>query len=128
VIKIKRIYEQSAKEDGFRILVDRLWPRGISKDNAKIDLWLKEIGPSDDVRKWFSHDPKKWQGFKTRYEAELRTKKELVDKIKQEEKEHGTVTLLYSAKDEEHNQAVVLGILLKGMNPPVDNAKKKTTR
>jgi uncharacterized protein YeaO (DUF488 family)/pterin-4a-carbinolamine dehydratase len=127
VIKIKRIYEQPANEDGFRILVDRLWPRGISKDNAKIDLWLKEIGPSDKVRNWFSHDPKKWQGFKTRYEAELRTKKELVDKIKQEEKEHGTVTLLYSAKDEEHNQAVVLDIFLKGINPPVDNCPTAPT-
>ena len=127
MIKIKRIYEQSAKEDGFRILVDRLWPRGISKDNAKIDLWLKEIGPSDEVRNWFSHDPKKWQGFKTRYEAELRTKKELLDKIKQEEKVHGTVTLLYSAKDEKHNQAVVLYIFLKGMNLPVDNCTTALT-
>jgi len=114
LIKIKRIYELPAKEDGFRILVDRLWPRGISKDRAKIDLWLREIGPSDDVRNWFSHDPKKWQGFKKKYEAELRAKEELVNKIKQAEKENGTVTLLYSAKDEEHNQAVVLSTFLKG--------------
>ena len=113
MIKIKRVYEQPAKEDGFRILVDRLWPRGIAKNRAKIDLWLREIGPSDDIRKWFSHDPKKWQGFKRKYEAELRAKEELVKKIKQAEKEHGTVTLLYSAKDEEHNQAVALGIFLK---------------
>lgn len=113
MIKIKRIYEQPAKEDGFRILVDRLWPRGISKDKAKIDLWLREIGPNDDLRTWFSHDPEKWQGFKTKYEAELRTKKELVNKVKEKEKEHGTVTLLYSAKDEEHNQAVALRFFLK---------------
>jgi len=113
VIKVKRIYESPVKEDGFRILVDRLWPRGISKDRAKIDLWLREIGPSDDVRNWFSHDPKKWQGFKKKYEAELRAKEELVNKIKQAEKENGTVTLLYSAKDEEHNQAVVLSTFLK---------------
>jgi len=113
VIKIKRIYEQPAKEDGFRILVDRLWPRGISKDRAKIDLWLREIGPSDDLRDWFSHDPKKWQGFKKKYEAELNAKEELVNGIKQAEKDHGTVTLLYSAKDEEHNQAVALSIFLK---------------
>jgi uncharacterized protein YeaO (DUF488 family) len=118
VIKIKRIYEQPSKEDGFRILVDRLWPRGISKDKARIDLWLREIGPSDDVRNWFSHDPKKWQGFKTKYESELRAKEELINKIKQEEKEHGTVTLLYSTKDEEHNQAVVLGIFLKRHKSP----------
>ncbi|HVP16682.1 MAG TPA: DUF488 family protein [candidate division Zixibacteria bacterium] len=113
MIKVKRIYESPVKEDGFRILVDRLWPRGISKDRAKIDLWLREIGPSDDVRNWFSHDPKKWQGFKKKYEAELRAKEELVNKIKQAEKENGTVTLLYSAKDEEHNQAVVLSTFLK---------------
>jgi uncharacterized protein YeaO (DUF488 family) len=93
--------------------VDRLWPRGISKDKAKIDLWLREIGPTDDLRNWFSHDPAKWPKFKRKYEAELRAKEDVVNKIKQAEKEHGTVTLVYSAKDEEHNQAVALGTFLK---------------
>lgn len=113
MIKTKRIYEPPSREDGFRILVDRLWPRGMSKNKAHIDLWLREIGPSDDLRNWFSHDPEKWQGFEKKYEAELRDKKELVQQIKKAEEEHGTVTLLYSAKDEEHNQAVVLSIFLR---------------
>ena len=113
MIKIKRVYTEASKEDGFRILVDRLWPRGMTKDKAKVDLWLKDIGPSDDLRKWFSHDPKKWQGFKKRYQTELRKKQELLRKIKRAEKENGTVTILYSAKDEEHNQAVALVAFLQ---------------
>jgi len=116
LIKIKRIYDQPTNDDGFRILVDRLWPRGISKDKAKIDLWLREIGPTDNLRKWFSHDPKKWEEFKTKYEVELRNKKELADEIRQAEKERGTVTLLYSTKDEEHNQAFALKLFLKKHN------------
>jgi uncharacterized protein YeaO (DUF488 family) len=113
MIKVKRIYDQPTKEDGFRILVDRLWPRGVSKEKAKINLWLKEIAPSDDLRTWFSHDPKKWQEFKKKYEIELKGKPELIQKIKQAENENETVTLLYSAKDQEHNQAVALNIFLK---------------
>ena len=113
MIKIKRVYTEASKEDGFRILVDRLWPRGMTKDKAKVDLWLKDIGPSDDLRKWFSHDPKKWQGFKKRYQTELRKNQELLRKIKRAEKENGTVTILYSAKDEEHNQAVALVAFLQ---------------
>jgi uncharacterized protein YeaO (DUF488 family) len=110
---MKRVYDQASKEDGFRILVDRLWPRGMSKDKVKVDLWLKEVAPSDDLRKWFSHDPKKWQEFKKRYEKELKDKQELLRKMKQAEKEKGTVTILYSAKDEEHNQAVALAAFLQ---------------
>ena len=113
MIKIKRVYDQASEEDGFRILVDRLWPRGMSKDKAKVDLWLKEVAPSDDLRKWFSHDPKKWQEFKKRYENELKDKQELLHKIKQTEKQKGTVTILFSAKDEEHNQAVALAAFLQ---------------
>jgi len=93
--------------------VDRLWPRGISKEKAKIDLWMKDIAPSTELREWFSHDPKKWAEFKMKYAKELGAKKELVQEIKRAEKENGTVTLLYSAKDEEHNQAVALTIYLK---------------
>ncbi|HYB93183.1 MAG TPA: DUF488 family protein, partial [archaeon] len=78
--KIKRIYEKPEREDGYRILVDRLWPRGLSKDKAKIDLWMKEIAPSDETRKWFSHDPRKWEEFKKRYKNELKDKKNLLMK------------------------------------------------
>ena len=113
MIRVKRIYEQVSKEDGHRVLVDRLWPRGMTKDHAKIDLWLKDIAPSDDLRKWFSHDPKKWNDFKKKYRLELRKKPELILKLKQAEKEKGTVTLLYSAKDEKHNQAIALNEILQ---------------
>lgn len=113
MIRIKRVYDSPAKEDGIRILVDRLWPRRTSKEKAKVDLWLREIAPSDDLRKWFSHDPKKWEEFKSKYEIELKGKKELLHKIKQIEKEKGIVTLLYSAKDEEHNNAIALSAILR---------------
>lgn len=113
MIKIQRIYDKASEEDGFRILVDRLWPRGMSIDKAKVDLWLKEVAPSDELRKWFSHDPQKWQEFKKRYEKELKGKQELLRIIKQADKENGTVTILYSAKDEEHNQAVALFAFLQ---------------
>jgi len=113
MMKIKRVYDLPAKEDGFRILVDRLWPRGISKEKAKIDLWLREIAPSDNLRKWFSHDPKKWKKFKEKYEVELKNKKELLRKIKQIEEEKETVTLLYAAKDEKCNNAIILSDALK---------------
>ena len=93
--------------------MDRLWPRGMSKEKAKIDLWLKEIAPSNDLRSWFCHEPMKWDTFRKKYEDELEAKGELVQKIRQAEKEHGTVTLLFSAKDEEHNQAVALMMFLK---------------
>lgn len=110
-INIKRVYEKAKKEDGFRILVDRLWPRGVSKKEAKIDLWLKEIAPSDELRTWFGHDPKKWPDFKKRYFKELQGKDEQVKVIKEKLKE-GKVTLVYGAKDTEHNNAVVLQALL----------------
>lgn len=113
MIRIKRIYDPPAKEDGYRILVDRLWPRGLTKEKAKIDLWLKEIAPSNDLRKWFSHDPEKLEEFKSKYKEELKIKQELLHKIKQLEKEKETVTMLYSAKNEEHNNAVVLSDFLK---------------
>lgn len=113
MIKIKRIYKPPSSQDGYRVLVDRLWPRGVSKDRAQIDLWLKEIAPSDELRKWFGHDPKKWDDFKKKYELELRKKRELLFEIKRVEKEKDTVTLLYSAKDEEHNQAIALRAILQ---------------
>jgi len=113
MIRIKRAYEQSSKDDGFRILVDRLWPRGVSKDKAHLDLWMKEVAPSDDLRKWFSHDPERWNEFEDRYKAELKDKNNLIKKIKGIEKNKGKVTLIYSAKDKEHNNAVVLENILK---------------
>ena len=113
MFKLKRIYEDYDKNDGFRVLVDRLWPRGISKEKAKISLWLKEVGPSNELRKWFGHDPTKWKEFETKYKKELLDKKDLIDEIKFLEKKHKTLTLLYGAKDTEHNQAVVLLNFLK---------------
>lgn len=106
-IKVKRIYEGPKKSDGFRILVDRLWPRGMKKDQAAIDLWLKDIAPSDSLRKWFSHDPKKWPEFQKRYAKELTDKQELIDTIKKEAKRK-TVTLLFGTKEIEYNNAVAL--------------------
>ena len=107
MIKTKRVYEKTAKEDGIRVLVDRLWPRGISKKDAKIDEWLKEIAPSDNLRKWFGHDPRKWEGFKRKYLKELEGKRDLKKKL-QDISRVGTLTLVYSARDEMHNQAIVL--------------------
>ncbi len=107
MIKIKRIYNPPAKEDGFRILVDRLWPRGLSKEKAKVDLWLKEIAPSDQLRKWYGHDSKKWTEFRKKYFNELKDKDELVNLIARKLKE-GTITFLYSSKEEKINNAVAL--------------------
>ena len=106
-IRIKRVYEAPAKDDGYRILVDRLWPRGISKEEAHVDEWLKEIGPSNELRKWFGHEPPKYLEFKKRYEQELHGQPELLKHIRDLAKKQ-RLTLVYSAKDEEHNQAVVL--------------------
>jgi len=114
MLKLKRIYEPYKKEDGYRVLVDRLWPRGISKERAKLDLWLKEIAPSNELRKWFGHDPKKWNEFQKRYRVELKDKKELLDQLRQAIKKYSIVTLLYGAKDTAHNEAAVLAKMLKG--------------
>ena len=110
-IKIKRVYLQPGEEDGRRILVDRLWPRGLTKAKASVDLWLKEIAPSTELRKWFGHDPERWNEFQARYRAELKQNPEQVSLLKQEATK-GMVTLLYGAKDEEHNEAVILQKLL----------------
>ncbi|MBX3051523.1 MAG: DUF488 domain-containing protein [Caldilineaceae bacterium] len=106
-IQIKRAYEQPDKEDGKRILVDRLWPRGLTKEKAAIDLWLKDIAPSTELRHWFGHDPSKWEEFRQRYLRELKENDEQVGFLQQEINK-GTVTLIYAAKDTEHNQALVL--------------------
>ena len=106
-ITIKRVYEPAADGDGRRILVDRLWPRGLSKNKAAVDLWLKEIAPSTQLRKWFGHDPEKWDEFQRRYRAELDSNEDAVQTLKQAIGK-GPATLLYGAHDERHNQAVVL--------------------
>ncbi len=111
-IKIKRIYEEAADSDGYRLLVDRLWPRGVSKEEAKVDEWLKEIGPSDELRKWFGHEKEKYPEFKKRYKTELEDMPELLEHVEDLARKH-QLTLVYSAKDEEHNQAVVLQEVLK---------------
>ncbi len=106
-ILVKRIYEPAAKSDGFRVLVDRLWPRGIAKESTKLDLWLPDLGPSTELRRWFNHDPARWDEFRRRYQAELLEKTVLLATITEQAKT-GPVTLVYSAKDEQYNQAVAL--------------------
>ena len=107
MIRIKRIYDPPEPGDGRRVLVDRLWPRGLSKDAAKVDEWLKETAPSDELRKWFGHDPARWEEFRVRYKDELKAHMLLLQRLKAEAGTD-TVTLLYAARDEEHNNAVVL--------------------
>ena len=106
-IKIKRVYEQPDKDDGLRILVDGLWPRGLTKEKARVDLWLKEIAPSTELRKWFAHDPDKWKRFRGRYETEIRQQDELIKMLRRKARE-GMITLIYAARDEKHNEALVL--------------------
>lgn len=108
MIKIKRAYEKPSEDDGYRVLVDRLWPRGVAKNKAKIDLWLKQVSPSNELRKWFSHDLEKWDEFKKRYHSELKSEKTSLQKIKQIEKENKIITLVYAAKDDKHNNAIFL--------------------
>jgi uncharacterized protein YeaO (DUF488 family) len=112
-VSIKRVYEEPAVNDGKRILVDRLWPRGVSKEMAKLDLWLKDIAPSTELRKWFDHDPKKWAEFRKRYRAELKKNIEAVSQLKKIAKE-GNITLLYGARDKKHNEAAVIMEYLVG--------------
>lgn len=107
MLKVKRVYEAPSKEDGFRILVDRLWVRGLTKEKAKVDLWLKDIAPSDALRKWYQHDPEKWPEFKRRYFSELKDKKEPLGLIQAKAKK-GTVTLLFGSKEEKINNAQAL--------------------
>jgi uncharacterized protein YeaO (DUF488 family) len=106
-IRIKRAYEPSSSHDGTRILVDRLWPRGLKKSDAHIAQWMKEIAPSGELREWFGHDPARWEEFRSRYKTELRTKRDLLAEL-QDVAKKGPLTLIYSAHDEAHNQAVVL--------------------
>jgi uncharacterized protein YeaO (DUF488 family) len=113
VFKLKRIYDVAERSDGYRVLVDRIWPRGVSREKAGIDLWMKQIAPSDQLRKWFAHDAKRWIEFQKRYRDELRAKAALTEQLRELEKRHHTVTLIYSARDDRHNQAVALCAVLQ---------------
>jgi len=112
VLQLKRVYEPAAPSDGRRILVDRLWPRGLTKEKAALDEWMKEIAPSTDLRRWFAHDPEKWPEFQKRYRQELRAHADLVREIATRAS-RGRVTLLYGARDEVHNEAVVLAAVIR---------------
>lgn len=111
-VRLKRTSEAARADDGLRLLVDRLWPRGVRKDSLKLDAWLKEVAPSTELRKWFDHDPEKWEEFQRRYFAELDAQPEALERLLGAVRE-GRVTLLYSARDTEHNQAVALKVYLE---------------
>jgi uncharacterized protein YeaO (DUF488 family) len=112
MLRLKRAYEPKAASDGRRILIDRLWPRGLSRRKVAIDDWMKELAPSADLRRWFAHDPRKWVEFRKRYKLELRTQADLLDKIAKRAL-RGRVTLVYGARDEAHNDAVVLSAVIR---------------
>lgn len=111
-IQIKRIYDDPSKDDGYRILIDRIWPRGMSKEDAQLDDWNKDLAPSTELRKWFDHDPEKFKDFSDKYKNELKNQTKALKELRQKAKDQ-TVTLLYGAKDTEHNQAVVLKNVLE---------------
>lgn len=112
-IRVKRAYLPPASEDGVRILVDRVWPRGVRKSDAKIDRWMKDLAPSTELRRWFGHDPSRWDEFRRRYKAELSNRADLLDELRALAQK-GPVTLVFGARDEVHNQAVALSDLLAG--------------
>ena len=107
-IRLKRVYDPPADEDGYRILVERLWPRGISKERARIDLWLRDAGASPELRTWFGHDPERWEEFRRRYFAELSAREEVVQALRKAIQDRRTVTFVFAARDEQHNNAVAL--------------------
>lgn len=111
-VRVKRVYEQPADADGYRVLVDRLWPRGVSREGAHLDEWARDLAPSSELRRWFGHDPGRFAEFRRRYLAELEHREEQVRELRRRAR-RGTVTLVYSARDTEHNDAVVLAELLR---------------
>ncbi len=112
MLKLKRIYDVDEPSDGYRVLVDRIWSLGVSKEKAGIDLWMKEIAPSDQLRKWFAHDAKRWIEFQKRYREEFESKAALTEQLRKL-KTYNTVILIYSTRDDRHNQAVVLCAVLQ---------------
>ena len=125
VIRVKRIYEAASAEDGFRVLVDRVWPRGVRKAQAAVDLWLKDVAPSTELRKWFSHDPAKWAEFRRRYHAELRRQGDAVALLQRKLAE-SPVTLLFSARDLLHNNAVALEEYLEARPAAHPQSRKRS--
>lgn len=114
-IRLKRVYEPPAKEDGLRILVERLWPRGLTKERAAVDVWLKEIAPSPELRRWYGHDPAKWDEFRERYWGELKRGTDTIAELQRLLK-RGAVTFVYAARDEAHNSAAVLKQFIENIN------------
>ncbi len=114
-IALKRVYDPPAHTDGLRVLVERLWPRGLSKDRAKVDLWLKDVAPSHELRRWFGHDPAKWAEFKRRYFAELRTATTGLERLRHA-RTRSRVTFVFAARDEKHNNAVALRDYMNGVD------------
>jgi uncharacterized protein YeaO (DUF488 family) len=112
-VRLRRAYDPPAPADGGRVLVDRLWPRGVSREQLRVDAWLRDLGPSDALRRWFGHDPARWEEFRRRYRRELAAKRALLDELAGYAR-GGTLTLVYGARDPEHNQAVVIKELLEG--------------
>jgi uncharacterized protein YeaO (DUF488 family) len=110
-IRVKRVYAPPEAEDGYRVLVDRLWPRGVSRERAHLDSWARELAPSDELRRWFGHRPERFDEFRSRYRAELQARADDVEDLRTRA-ESGRVTILYAARDEKHNDAVVLAELL----------------
>lgn len=111
-VQVRRAYDAPGRGDGYRVLVDRIWPRGVSKDDLELDAWRKEIAPSTGLRKWFGHDPKRWEEFQERYFAELEEQQDAVKELVAKAR-HGRVTLVYGARDTDHNQAVALSTYLR---------------
>lgn len=118
-ILLKRVYEPPGTADGYRILVERLWPRGMAKEQAKLDLWLKDAGASPRLRTWFGHDPRKWEEFRRRYFDEIRSRPDVIRELADAIRDHATVTFLFAAHDAEHNNAVALKEFLE-QEPPAD--------
>jgi uncharacterized protein YeaO (DUF488 family) len=121
---VKRVYDEPDARDGVRVLVDRLWPRGVSKTRAAAHLWLKEAGPSDELRRWYAHDPRRWKTFSRKYRAEL-VRRDAVLTLLAELRRHGPLTLLYGARDIAHNNALVLRDLLEGRGAEGTRTNKK---
>jgi uncharacterized protein YeaO (DUF488 family) len=127
MVSVKRVYEPSVPSDGVRVLVERLWPRGMRKESLKMNAWLKDIAPSDTLRRWFNHDPAKWPEFRRRYFAELNRHRDALQPILDAEA-HGNVTLLYSAHDTEHNNALVLKDHLAALDVRGERARSTSRR
>jgi uncharacterized protein YeaO (DUF488 family) len=111
-VLLKRVYEPPAASDGYRVLIDRLWPRGVSREQADLDEWDRELAPSAELRQWFGHEPSRFEEFRRRYKRELRTKRSSIAELRRRARQ-GTVTLVYAARDPEHNDAVVLAEVLR---------------